>query len=274
MNASNSLTPGDQLPVLLDRIERREKSARSRAVLFSLLPVTLTVLLISYTASSLRNAQQQVDALKTEASTYTSQIDTLKKNADSYKNQSQSLQGDTENFKNQVTDLQAQLTETQKTLSEAVNLSRALRPVDYANAKELASRFPGSESLLQEMLDLRQRRIKWKTGGQSTQEGFDSPSFAMYMLRQKHAQGIELRPGESLAEASRTLYEKLPPTTQPKTGDLAFYPGGYAMFYFTEPREGAFVLGMTPFGVTALKSDFFKTLGFLQGERGKKTNQS
>jgi hypothetical protein len=265
MKVSISLTPGDQLPVLLERIERREQSARSRAVLCTLLPVAFTVLLLGYTASSVRNAQKQVDALKTEASTYTTQIDTLKKNADTYKTESQSVQGDAENYKNQVTELQAQLADAQKALSEAVNLSRSVRPIDYANAKELASRFPGSESLLQNILDLRQRRIKWKIGGQSPQEGFDSPNFAMYMLRQKRASGIELRPGESVSsDAGRSLYDKLPPTTQPQTGDLVFYPGGYAMFYFADPREGPFVLGMTPFGIAALKSDFTKPVGYRQ----------
>src|SRR5262249_2669603 len=149
-----------------------------------------------------------------------------------------------------VTELQTQLTETQKTLSEAVNLSRAVRNIDYGNVKEFASRFPGSESLVTELLDLRQRRIKWKPGGQTPQEGFDSPSFAMYVLKQKRVSGIEQRPGESLSDASRDLYSRLPSTTQPKTGDLAFYPGGYAMFYFQDAREGSFVLGMTPFGVS------------------------
>ena len=67
MKVSTSLTPGDQLPVLLERIERREKSARSRTVLYSLMPVALTVVLLGYTASSVRNAQKQVDVLKTEA---------------------------------------------------------------------------------------------------------------------------------------------------------------------------------------------------------------
>src|SRR5207249_4996021 len=258
MKVSTSFTPADQFPVLLERIEHREKSARSRAVLYSLLPVALTVVLLGYTAASVRNAQKQVNALKTEATTYTTQIDTLKNNAETYKTQSQSLQGDTENYKNQVTELQAQLAEAQKTLSEAVNLSRAVRTIDYGNAKELASRFPGSESLLLDLLDLRQRRIKWKSGGQSPQEGFDSPSFAIYFLRQKRASGIELRPGESLSDASRSLYDTLPPTTQPRTGDLVFYPAGYAMFYFADPREGTFVLGMTPFGIAALKSDFAK----------------
>jgi hypothetical protein len=261
---STSLTPGDQLPALLERIQRREKSARSRGLFFSLLPVALTVGLLGYANLSVRNAQKQIDALKTEATTYTTQIDTLKKNAESYKNQSQSLQGDSENYKNQVTELQAQLAEAQKSLSEAVNLSRAVRTIDYANAKEFATRFQGSESLLLDLLNLRQRRIKWKPGGQSAQEGFDSPSFAMYMLKQQRASGIELRPGESLSEASRTLYEKLPATTQPRNGDLVFYPAGYAMFYFADAREGPFVLGMTPFGITALKSDFAKPLGYRQ----------
>ena len=264
MKSSTSFAPGGELPVLLERIERREQSARRRAVLYSFLPVVLTIVLLGYTASSVRNAQKQVDALKAEATTYTTQIETLKKNAETYKTQSQSLQGDAESYKNQVTDLQAQLAEAQKTLSEAVNLSRAVRTIDYVNAKELASRFPGSESLLLDILDLRQRHIKWKLGGQSPQEGFDSPSFAMYLLRQKRASGIEVRPGESLSEASRSLYDKLPPTSQPRTGDLVFYPAGYAMFYFADPREGPFVLGMTPVGITALKSDFAKPVGYRQ----------
>src|SRR2546428_9231684 len=266
MKVSSSLTPGDQLPVLLECIERQEKSARIRHVLYSLPPVALTVLLLGYTASSVRNAQKQVDALKTEATTYTTQIDTLKKNTESYKTQSQSLQGDAENYKNQVTELQAQLAETQKALSEAVNLSRAVRTIDYVNAKELASRFPGSESLLLDILELRQRRIKWKLGGQSPQEGFDSPSFAMYILRQKRASGIEPRPGVPPAQASRSLDDRPPPITHRRTGALVFYPAGYAMFYFADPREGPFVLGMTPFGITALKSDFAKPVGYRQVE--------
>lgn len=264
MKVSSSLTPGDQLPVLLERIARREKSALNRGLLYSVPTVAITVVLLVYTASSVRNAQMQVDALKAEAATYTTQIDSLKKNTESYKTQSQSLQGDAESYKSQVTELQTQLAETQKALSEAVNLSRSVRMIDSANAKEFASRFPGSESLLMDLLNLRQRRIKWNPGGQSLQEGLDSPSFAMYILRQKRASGIQLRPGETLSEGSRSLIDKLPATTQPQNGDLVFYSAGYAMFYFADPREGGFVLGMTPLGITALKSDFAKAVGYRQ----------
>lgn len=264
MKVSPSLSPGDQLPILLERIERREKFGRSRAVMYSLLPVALTVVLLSYTASSVRTAQRQVDALKTEATTFTTQINALKNNAETFKNQSQSAQGDAENYKTQLAELQAQLAEVQKSLSEAENLSRAVHPIDYANAKELASRFPGSESLLMDILNLRQRRIKWKVGGQSTQEGFDSANFALYVLKQRRASGIDLTPGQSLSEASHSLYDKLPPTSQPRTGDLAFYPSGYTMFYFADSHDGPFVLGMTPFGITALKADFAKPAGYRQ----------
>src|SRR5262245_54246682 len=160
MKSSTSFAPGGELPVLLERIERREQSARRRAILYSLLPVALTIVLLGYTASSVQTAKKQMDGLKSEATTYTTQIDSLKKDAETYKTQAQSLQVDVENYKNQVTELQAQLAEAQKTISEGVNLSRAVRTIDYANAKELASRFPGSESLLLGILDLRQRRTK------------------------------------------------------------------------------------------------------------------
>ena len=53
MKVSTSLTPADHLPVLLERIDRREKSARSRAVLFSLRPVALTVVILSIASPGL-----------------------------------------------------------------------------------------------------------------------------------------------------------------------------------------------------------------------------
>ena len=147
MKGSNSFNPGDQLPALLERIERREQSARIRTILFSLLPVALTVALVGYTASTVRKTQDQVDALKTEALTYTTQIDTLKKSADSYHTQSQSAQGDAETYKTQVTELQTQLAEVEKTLSDAVNLSRAVRPLEAQNHScdsELRESWPDS----------------------------------------------------------------------------------------------------------------------------------
>ena len=69
-------------------------------------------------------------------------------------------------------------------------------------------------------------------------------------------------------DASRRLFDNLPPTSTPTTGDLVFYPGGYALFYFDDRSEGPFVLGMTPFGITALKPDFAKPLGYRRTGNG------
>ena len=261
-STSAPLTSGAPLPALLERIERREQTARRRAVLYSILPVALTVVLLGYTAVQVQKAQQQVQSLKNEAGTYTTQIESLKKDADVYKGQALSFGTQARAYKEQVTQLQAQLAEAEKKLAAATDLGQYVRPISYVDAKELASRFPGSELLLIEILELRERGIKWKLGGQSPEEGFDSPSFAMYILRRMHAAGIEPRPGESLLDASRRLSESLPPTTRPQTGDLVFYPAGFALFYFADPREGPFVLGMTPFGITALKPDFAKPVGY------------
>lgn len=257
----------DRLPALFHRIEQRDQTARRRAVLYSLLPVGLTVVLLGYTAVQVQQAQNQVQSLKQEAQTYSTQIESLKKNADTYKVQAQSLEVQVGSYKDQVTQLKAQLEEARKKLAAAVDLGQYVRRINYVDAKELASRFPGSELLLLEILQLRERGTEWKLGGQSPQEGFDSPSFAMYILRQMHASGLEPRPGESLLEASRRLRESLPPADNPRTGDLVFYPAGYALFYFADPHEGPFVLGMTPFGITALKPNFAQVVDYRRVRR-------
>src|SRR5215471_4162868 len=99
MNSSTSFVPGGELAGMLERIDRRERSARRRTVLYSLLPVARTALLPGYAGSSVRAANKQVDSLKQEATTYTSQIDTSKKDAETSKAQTQSMQVDVENYK-------------------------------------------------------------------------------------------------------------------------------------------------------------------------------
>jgi len=266
-SVSASGASADPLPALLERIERREHTARRRALLYSLLPVALTIVLLGYTAWRVQHAQQQVRALEHEATTYTTQIAALRNDADRYKAQAQSLEAQVASYNTQVAKLEAQLAEAERKLAQAADLGQYVRPIDFVKAKELASRFPGSELLLLQILELRERGVKWKLGGQSPEQGFDSPSFAMYILRGSQASGVAPRPGESLLEASRRLLESLTPTATPRTGDLAFYPAGYALFYFDDPRDGPFVLGMTPFGITALKADFAKPIGYRRPQR-------
>ena len=67
---------------------------------------------------------------------------------------------------------------------------------------------------------------------------------------------------ESLLSRSRQLYTQLEPVDEPGIGDLAFYPAGYALFYFLDHEQNPFVIGMTPAGIVALEPDFAKVIGY------------
>ena len=165
----------------------------------------MTIVLLGYSGQRVAEAETEVR----EAQTQVALLD--QKVADS---------------KVEVQRLQIALDQAQDKLAVATDLGQYVRPIDYVDAKRLASRFPGSERLLFEILDLRQRGVGWKLGGHAPDVGFDSPSFAMYILKEVHASAIRPQPGESLVDASRRLFDTLPPTSAPTTGDLVFYPGG------------------------------------------------
>jgi len=65
---------------------------------------------------------------------------------------------------------------------------------------------------------MKEREVNWKLGGSSPAEGFDSPSFAAYLL-QKHNTG-------------------------------------YTMFLFEDRFRHPFCVGMTPAGIVALEINF------------------
>lgn len=111
-------------------------------------------------------------------------------------------------------------------------------------------------------MDLRRREVKWRLGGQSPTEGFDSPSFAAFVLRELNLPGGDVHPEESLLATSRRLWERLPSVPQPSVGDLVFYPAGYVLFYFVDQQQQPFVIGMTPFGISALKPNFARVVGY------------
>ena len=92
-------------------------------------------------------------------------------------------------------------------------------------------------------------------GGSTPESGFDSPSFATFMIN-KHSQT------KVTVNERYQLWNVLPATNEPEVGDIVFYEHGYAIFYF-KYRNQPFVLGMTPIGLTSLTYDFGpKRIGF------------
>jgi hypothetical protein len=81
-------------------------------------------------------------------------------------------------------------------------------------------------------------------------EGFTSPGFASFLL------GFSGQ-GDPSGTAQLDKLPVRPAGDEPHSGDLIRYAGGYAMFYFPEIEgHGAFVIGMTPFGIGTLAPDF------------------
>jgi len=160
------------------------------------------------------------------------------------------------NLNQQIEDLQKTLESVQEELRAATNLKRYSFTGNWMQTiKYVSTAFPGAGGLLQTIVD--HQDVPWFTGGYSVKQGFDSPSFAAYVL--------ELN--ERLALNNPTdrynLLALLPVRRgTPQVGDLVFYEGGYTMFYFWDEQGVPFVIGMTTQGILALAPDFAPVIGY------------
>ena len=232
---------------LLNDIERREGAAKRRALLWTLVPAVAAVALLGYSSWRLSVESAQVEQLARKA-------DSLQRTVADREAQIRTLQ-------DSIKGLQQRLSETQAQLRDTVELAKFRHPVDFVDLKVIYSRYPRQARILEQILNLRQSGVKWKLGGQQPAEGFDSPSFAAYILRKMGLAGGEQVPGESLLESSRRLYQRLAPASSPQVGDLVFYPAGYALFYFEDQNRRPFVIGMTPAGIASLNPNFAPRVG-------------
>ena len=147
------------------------------------------------------------------------------------------------------------LAETKEQLAKATDFKRLVHPLTAEEIKRIASRDGAAKQgeVLGEILRLQTMGVSWHLSGNSPDVGFDSPSFAAYVLRQADVSVGESRPGVKLSEQ---LKDNLANVAQPASGDLLFYPGGYALFYFEDMKGEPFVIGMTPFGIVSLNPGF------------------
>jgi hypothetical protein len=72
----------------------------------------------------------------------------------------------------------------------------------------------------------------------------------------------QLPNGIDIGSVYESLREILPRVSQPTVGDVAFYPGGYVLFYLLNKDNKPFVIGMTPSGIVALDPNFAEPVGF------------
>ncbi len=123
--------------------------------------------------------------------------------------------------------------------------------MDWTNAKSLLSSVYSSrqERLILDIIRMKMDGVGWKLNGYSPEVGFDSPSFAAYLLNKHNILTID-------ASQRYRLPELLPETDNPQSGDLIFYESGYVMFFFRDRYGHPFCIGMTPLGIASLEINF------------------
>uniref|UniRef100_UPI00321672CF hypothetical protein n=1 Tax=uncultured Draconibacterium sp. TaxID=1573823 RepID=UPI00321672CF len=217
---------------ILDKFQAEEKRSKKRMFFYSSVPLILTLILILVSYMAVNNANKEVKELRDEKKALDTEVEKLTKEIDL------------------KTDSLANLMEL------AINYKNKRYEFNYAIDKQLYSRYPRQTELLSEMRGMIQaNKVKWHLGGNSPEDGFDSPSFASFVINRHSKTNIP-------AADRYKLREILPSTQNPKVGDIVFYEHGYAMIYF-EYKNEPFVVGMTPLGLASLKYDFGpKRLGF------------
>lgn len=216
--------------------------------------LTETLVTLEVVTGNLVQAQSRLAQSEIEMKVLQGEVDGLQEKVNGYNQEILELN-------RQIEDLLKSLESVQEELRAAIDLKRYRFVGDWMlTLKYVATRFPEAGGLLQTIIEYQE--VPWTAGGFSTKEGFDSPSFAAYVL--------QLNERLSLTNpADRYNLINLVPIRRgtPQVGDIVFYDGGYTMFYFLDEQGVPFVIGMTTQGVLALTPDFAPVKGYGVTER-------
>jgi hypothetical protein len=153
-------------------------------------------------------------------------------------------------LENTIGSLKRNVNELETRIKETTVFDRNRYQMNWDNAKMLlSSANPKQERLIIDIIEMKYSGVGWKLNGYSPEAGFDSPSFAAWLLNKNGL--VRIEPSQRYR-----LPEILPETDNPRTGDLVFYDSGYAMFYFRDRNGHPFCIGMTPLGIAALEINF------------------
>jgi len=284
--------PDERVQDLMSSLEQRERQARRRAFLYALLPILVAALLVWFTGQQIQklsNVQAELKTSHQALASVNTQLDQSRQEVASSEQALTEVNTDLQQTQRDYQGATRQLEATRKELEQAnTSLKEAQLKIDELQrqvdelTKELQNlsdqfaeastfkryevditeeqikdtRLPEAQlALLFDLMGQRFGRAQFNPTGNSPEMGFNSPNFAVYMLREH-----KLLPEGY--DPFKLPWEQLPKTNRPENGDLAYYKSGYTMFYFNTPEE--FVIGMTPVGILTLRPDFAPILGTLK----------
>jgi hypothetical protein len=234
--ADDKKIDGKTYDELLKKIKQNEKKSISNIIKYSIFSILGALLLIGFSIYQYTEVKSKLTIAKAEL-------------AES-------------NLK--LSSVRAELENENKLLRETLSISRYSYELTQMDQKNLYTHNQNASTILEEILQLRERNVGWKLGGADERTGFDSPNFALFVLKR-----LKIAP-EGLINSpkvtSKDILDNLKPVIKPSVGDLVIYKSGFVMFYFTGFEGEKFVIGMTPSGISALKYNFGLTVGIRKVE--------
>ncbi len=279
-------TDENDLETILENINQRAAKAQGRALIITLIPIIIGIALIAVTWQQVGKASAELDkAEESLSSANQSLTEAEKKNSELQNSLTESaskletLQSQVKELENKInsynTDIKSleaerelleaekrQLVDSVTSLNAQVEESGVLRNKFFEGdvlviLKDMSGDYPAQTELLEEILNRQSpdSGTTWLAGGVGPLE-FDSPGFAAFLLTEK---GLVSGKPEDL---HYNLLNSLHSINTPENGDIVFYKGGYTMFFFQDPyTQENFVIGMTTFGIVAMKYDFAPLIG-------------
>lgn len=264
-------TASGDLDHLTARIEQGQRKAVVRTAVLSIGTVAAAALVLFFTLREIVDARQQLgavnsqiatantakqsaqtalkttqDALKaaeTRATTRAQQVNALEGKltvAQKALGDSQKALGESQKA---LTESQSALAESKKALAEALNLGKSVYKLNWGELKMMFVEFGSAAPILDVIAGIKDR-THWGMSN-SPAGGYNSPGFALLVLHKLNK-----------IPANGTLAGLARDNGAPNIGDVVVYESGYHMFYFRDHERREFVVGMTPFGVTALNYEF------------------
>ncbi len=207
------------------------------------------------TRQELETANSHLGQTQQELEAANSQLEQTQQELEAAKNQLEHTQQEVDELEQRVDELSKTLEEVTEHFRQAMTFRQYEYHIDELSLKSLAMELsPSMFDLLLDILSMQRVDVGWQLNGFSPDEGFDSPSFAAYMLQEHFLPGI--------SDERYKLDEVLPSGDRPRVGSVVFYERGYTMFYFEDIDNTPFVIGMTPLGIIALKDDFAPVRGY------------
>jgi hypothetical protein len=253
----------EQLASLSKRIAERERAARRRAWVLTGIPVIFALSFLAYTIWQIAQAQVKLSAVERDYSGLQTQVPQAQTALAAAQTEASKADSSLATATAQLATATAQIGEAMSELNRVQAFAELGCHIDETVLKEYTSDYTVQAEALLYLQEIQYRDVPWNPGGFSEAEGFDSPNFALFVLKKFNLASQDYLPGTRPWEFLRT-------TSVPENGDIIYYEGGYTMFYYKLPLEygGAemqeCVIGMTPLRVRSLKMDFAKQLGILK----------